>query len=141
VSLAPEANLALLLEGKEPNAFFAVGDPEYVAQGEFAKEALTELELYNQLEPFFVFLRDEYQVMNTISKFEVYGITYLTEVTKNPKLKVIDIFPDSSHDPIYYDAVVVAGENMPPARKFVEYLAQPEAQAIFVKHGLGLKNL
>ena len=37
---------------------------------------------------------------------------------------------------VHFTAAVVAGENMTPARLFLEYLKSPEAQAIFRKNGL-----
>jgi ABC-type molybdate transport system substrate-binding protein len=37
---------------------------------------------------------------------------------------------------VRFTAAVVAGENMTPARKFLEYIKSPEAQPFFMKNGL-----
>lgn len=42
---------------------------------------------------------------------------------------------DSSYPPIVYHAMAIAGENMPLARDFIEFLKTSEAQEIFARYG------
>ena len=48
----------------------------------------------------------------------------------------LTVAPESTHDPIVYPAAVVkASRNKEAARRFIEFLSSPAAQAIFQKYG------
>jgi molybdate transport system substrate-binding protein len=64
------------------------------------------------------------------------GLVYGSDALTSNKVRVVTTAPDSSHDPIIYPAAVLKkSHSQDAARKFVEFLATPAAQAIFQKHG------
>jgi molybdate transport system substrate-binding protein len=70
-----------------------------------------------------------------ISHGQTAGIVFASEAYKNPEVKVIANIDDNFHDPIIYQAAVVAGENMSNARGFIDFLKSDDAKKIFKKYG------
>jgi len=61
------------------------------------------------------------------------GIVYFSDTIRNNKLKLLKII--EKEDPIIYQAVVVAGQNMNQARNYLDYIKSVETKDIFKKHG------
>jgi molybdate transport system substrate-binding protein len=65
-----------------------------------------------------------------------FGIVYGTDARAEPKVRVVDVFPASTHEPIAYPAAAT-GRATAEARAFVRYLVGPKAQAILARAGFG----
>jgi molybdate transport system substrate-binding protein len=65
------------------------------------------------------------------------GIVYGTDAKDNARVRVVDTFPASSHDPITYPAAVTTRGGA-QAAAFVRYLRGARAQAIFSRYGFAL---
>ncbi len=52
-------------------------------------------------------------------------------------MRVAATFPAGSHAPIVYPAAVVADGQVAAARRLLAFLREPEAQAVFRRHGFG----
>lgn len=64
------------------------------------------------------------------------GVVYETDATAEPKVKIVDIFPEDSHPPIIYPiAIIGATKNGDAAKAFIDYLKSPDAQSFFTKQG------
>jgi molybdate transport system substrate-binding protein len=74
-----------------------------------------------------------------ISHGETAGITYYSDAYNNQEVQILDIINDSLHDPILYQAAVVAGENMTIARDFLMFLKSNQAKQIYKKYGFILE--
>lgn len=70
-----------------------------------------------------------------IAHGETAGIVYLTDAYNNKEVKILNVIDDSSHNPIIYQAAVVAGENMTLARDFLIFLQSTRAKEIYKKYG------
>jgi molybdate transport system substrate-binding protein len=62
------------------------------------------------------------------------GIVYETDAKAEPNVKIVGIFPESSHAPILYPAALTK-DAKPEARGFLTYLSSPKAEAVFAKDG------
>jgi molybdate transport system substrate-binding protein len=62
------------------------------------------------------------------------GIVYTTDARAEPRVRVLDTFPDNTHPPIVYP-VALTREAKPLAREFLNYLESPAAAAVFRKAG------
>ena len=115
----------------------ALGDPASVPAGEYARQTLGALHLLDKLKPKLVFGSDVRQVLTFVETGNAdAGLVYATDAQASGKVRVVAAAPESAHDPIVYPAAVVKGSRgEEAARKFVEFLCSPAAQAIFVKHG------
>ena len=64
------------------------------------------------------------------------GIVYESDAAAEPKVKVVDVFPEDSHPPIIYPIAVLAdAKSAAAASAFIRYLRTPEGQAYFTKEG------
>lgn len=115
----------------------AVGNPESVPAGQYARQALTRLGLWHRLQPKCVSGGDVRQTLFFVERGEAdAGIVYATDAAVAPGVCVafeLDLDPS---DPIRYPAVLLKRNRPhPAAERFYEFLASPQAEAIFTSHG------
>jgi len=115
----------------------ALGDPASVPAGQYGKETLSSLHIWDQLNTKFVLGKDVRQVLTYVETGNAdAGLVYATDARTSGKVRVIASAPESTHMPIVYPAAIVKGSrNQAAARVFLDYLASPPARAIFLKHG------
>lgn len=116
----------------------AVGDPESVPAGQYAKEALTTLGLWEQVEAKASLGTNVTEVLNWVAEGSAdTGIVYATDAAANDKVKVIAEAPEGSlaKKVIYPVGIVSASAKKEAAQKFVEFLQSDEAIAVFEKYG------
>jgi molybdate transport system substrate-binding protein len=118
----------------------AVGDPTNVPAGIYAKEALTNLKLWDSIEAKLAPAADVRAALTLVSRGEApLGIVYETDAKVDANVRIVSAFPDDSHKPIIYPVAVVKTSKNPDAAKFVGYLSGPAAREIFVKYGFTVK--
>jgi molybdate transport system substrate-binding protein len=115
----------------------AIGDPESVPAGEYAKEVLIQLNLYDALQDKFIFAKDVRQVLSYVESGNVdAGIVYATDAKSSSKVTVATTAPAESHKPIVYPvAVLKDSKNPEPSQAFLEFLASEAALKIFEQYG------
>ncbi|MGB5593658.1 MAG: molybdate ABC transporter substrate-binding protein [Crocosphaera sp.] len=115
----------------------ALGEPKSVPAGEYAKEVLTYLKLYQKLTPKLVFGKNVRQVLFYVETGNVdAGIVYATDAKISDKVKVMANAPQGSHSPIVYPvAVIKESKNPDEAEKFVDFLLGDKAQKVFEDYG------
>jgi len=115
----------------------ALGDPASVPAGQYGKQTLTSLNLYDKLRAKIVLAKDVRQVLTYVETGNAdAGLVYATDAHLSGKVRAVAVAPESSHDPIVYPVAMVAGSrNQQEVRAFLAYLASPVARAVFVKHG------
>jgi len=115
----------------------ALGNPASVPVGQYGKQTLLSLHLWDRLNTRFVLGKDVRQVLTYVETGNAdAGLVYATDARTSTKVRVIATAPELAHDPIVYPAAVLKGSrNEPAARAFIDYLASPDAQAIFQKRG------
>lgn len=107
------------------------GDPEYLAEGTYGLETLNSLSLMGEMEPCFSFLQEHSDMLRSITRYKGYGLVFSSETRIFPGIKEVNQVPADAHSPIHYQAVVVAGEDMPAGREFLSYLLSGAAKNIF----------
>ncbi len=101
-------------------------------------QTLESLHLTAAVTPRLVYGSNVRQVLDYVQQNEVdAGIVYATDVRQaGDAVKVIATADASTHDAIEYPAVLVTGaSHSAAARKFLDYLLTPPAQAIFTASG------
>ncbi|MGF1568582.1 MAG: molybdate ABC transporter substrate-binding protein [Nodosilinea sp.] len=118
----------------------AIGEPQSVPAGGYAKEVLTTLTLFEALQPKLVFGQDVRQVLAYVETGNVdAGLVYATDVIGSDQVRVVATAPADSHAPISYPvAVVQASEDAEAAQAFVDFLSSQAAIAIFQRYGFGM---
>jgi molybdate transport system substrate-binding protein len=132
VKLGPGAPL---LEALGDNGRLATGDPDSVPAGRYARSALTTLNLWDALQSRLVRTENVRIALMYVARGEApLGIVYATDAGVEPRVRVVDTFPESSHKPITYPVALTRSAD-PDARSFSTFLRGSEAQAIFVAAG------
>jgi molybdate transport system substrate-binding protein len=118
----------------------AIGEPESVPAGRYAKEALTSLSLFDALQPKMVFTKDVRQVLSYVETGNVdAGLVYATDANVSDQVQVITTAPADTHSPIIYPiGVVTDSENADAAQEFIDFLSEEGAIAIFESYGFAL---
>ncbi|KAA0955788.1 molybdate ABC transporter substrate-binding protein [Sporosarcina sp. ANT_H38] len=116
---------------------FAIGNPDTVPAGIYAKEALTKLGQWETLETKFIFGKDVRQVLTFVETGNTeMGIVFTSDAKSSDKVEVILEIDPSLHSPaIYPGAIITATEHPQAARAFLDYMKTSEAQEILTAHG------
>lgn len=114
----------------------AVGDPDHVPAGRYAKQALESLQLWQQAAPLLARTSDARGALVLVERGESpLGIVYGTDALVTKKVKTVATFPADSHNVIEYPLVLVNDKPSLAVKTFYQYLQGPEARAVFVKYG------
>jgi len=114
----------------------ALGDPEHVPAGRYAKAALEHLGVWAAVEPKTVFAGDVRAALAFVEQNEVAaGIVYATDAAISGKVKVIGAFPGDSHDPVVYPIAILAGHDRPAVAAFLAFLLSEAAAELLRGYG------
>ena len=115
----------------------AIGHPNIVPAGTYAKEALIHLGLWETLQSKFVFGTDVRASLAYVTAGNAdVAIVYKTDTTLTRHIKVLYQLPAEAYTPIIYPAVIIIeSERKQLARRFMTYLYSMESGEIFEKHG------
>lgn len=116
----------------------ATGDPDSVPVGRYAKAALTTLGVWNDVADRLVRAENVRSALAFVARGEVpLAIVYETDARVDPKVRVVDLFPETSHPPIRYP-VALTRQASPAAAALLAYLRGPQAAAIFRRYGFSV---
>ena len=114
----------------------AIADSELAPAGQYAREALMRLGLWERLE---ASILPSPHIRAALSYVETgnadVGIIYVTDLGAADEVQVLEEIPSENHSPIIYPAGVLTSGKGGSASSFVEYLADDEAGRIFRRHG------
>jgi molybdate transport system substrate-binding protein len=115
----------------------AIGEPDSVPAGKYAKQALIKLELWEKLKEKIVPAQDVRQALTFVETGAAEaGIVYATDAAISKKVKVAVEISENLTGPIRYPIVLLAqGKGKPEAELFFRRLISPEAVKIFKKYG------
>lgn len=123
----------------EPNTLsqIAIGEPESVPAGKYAKEALESLGKWNEVQDKLVFAKDVRQVLTYVESGNAdIGFVYSSDANASDKVKVLAEADTSIHTPIVYPAAIVAdSKNQTEAQQFIDFLHSDVGQSILEKYG------
>jgi molybdate transport system substrate-binding protein len=117
------------------NERLATGDPDVVPAGRYARSALQNLGVWNDVANRLVRAENVRSAMVYVARGEApLGIVYETDARVDPKVRIVDVFPASSHPPIAYPIALTRGAS-PAAARFIDYLRGPDGKSAFLKSG------
>ncbi|MGS2779103.1 molybdate ABC transporter substrate-binding protein [Robertmurraya sp. GLU-23] len=118
----------------------AIGIPETVPAGSYAKEVLLNAKLWNQIENKLIYTKDVSQVLTYVETKNVdAGIVYKTDALTSKKVEVTENINPSLHSPImYYFGVLANTTNSKESISLFEFLQSPAAQQVFKKYGFNV---
>ncbi|MDD3254049.1 MAG: molybdate ABC transporter substrate-binding protein [Lachnospiraceae bacterium] len=117
----------------------ALGDPESVPAGQYAKEALTNLGIWDQIQDKISLGTNVTEVLNQVAAASAdAGIVYATDAASMAdQVEVIAEAPEGSLEKkvIYPAAVLKKTTHEPEAQAFLEFLQSEEAMKVFESYG------
>jgi molybdate transport system substrate-binding protein len=131
VTIAPGFDLAKLAgDGR-----IATGDVKAVPVGLYAKAALEKLGVWSAVEPKLAMTANVRAALVLVARGEVpLGIVYATDARVEPGVKVVGVFPDTSHDPIVYPVAATVSAKQETSQ-YLAYLRSTAAKSIFESYG------
>jgi len=116
----------------------ALGSPSGVPAGRYARGALDAAKLWTTVEPKAVYAQNVRQALDYVARGEVEaGFVYATDAAiQKDKVKVA--FVVATETPISYPIAAVSGSpNADAARRFLDFVLSPAAQAVLTRYGFG----
>lgn len=114
----------------------ALGKPEGVPAGRYAKQALQAAQLWPQIEAKAIYASNVRQALDYVARGEVdVGLVYATDAVAQ-KDKVQVLFGVPTPTPIHYPIAIVRTSTQAPAAKgFIAFVNSAAGQAILARHG------
>jgi len=132
VTLDPKTDWKTLLHGER----LAVGDPDHVPAGIYAKEALQKLGAWEGVAPSLAPANNVRAALALVERNETpYGIVYGSDAVASDKVQVVGHFPATSHKPVEYPMAIVNDHDNAAVKAFYDYLKGPQAAVIFKHYG------
>ena len=115
----------------------AIAAPDLAPAGTYAREALKELGLWEQVEGKLVFAPDVRATLAYVESGNAdAALVYETDARASNRVDVLDIVPIESYSPIVYPAALIAeAPNENDARLFLKFLSSPQATKTFQSLG------
>ena len=115
----------------------AIGTPESVPAGNYAKQSLQNLKIWDKVEDKLIYAKDVRQVLEYVDTGNAdCGLVYKSDtLAMKTGIAVMDL-PEASHDPIVYPAALIKDSGQAEAAsKFYQFLKTDYAAGIFEKYG------
>lgn len=114
----------------------AIGNPDSVPAGRYARAALQNAGLWDALKDKFIVGASVRQVLDYVARGEAdAGFVYTTDALQQ-KEKVAIIAAMKGHKPVLYPlALVKDGKNPQAAQEFIKLVLSSEGQAVLAKYG------
>ncbi|MBB6216906.1 molybdate transport system substrate-binding protein [Anaerosolibacter carboniphilus] len=115
----------------------SIGDPEVVPAGQYAKDSLVYLNLWEGIQHKIVFAKDVRQVMAYVERGEVdAGIIYRSDAVHLKSSFIKETFDEEWHNPIVYPAAMATdSKEKDAAARFLSFIQNEESIKIFEKNG------
>ncbi|MGR5231597.1 molybdate ABC transporter substrate-binding protein [Vibrio rotiferianus] len=142
VLIAPQASSVTPFNFSDANAWsqalddnrLALGNPVSVPAGMYARESLTNLGVWKQLERQIAPAKNVRLALALVERGEApLGIVYKTDALLTDKVKVVGEFASDTHANIVYPAAIVKDSKQ--SEQFFEYLKSDDAKQVFVQYG------
>lgn len=114
----------------------AMADPDNVPAGKYGKASLTSLGVWSSIEKRIARAENVRAALALVERGEApFGIVYATDARASRRVRIIGVFPASSHPPITYPIAVLRSSTHREAEAFSRFLISREGNAIFARRG------
>ncbi|WP_371718442.1 molybdate ABC transporter substrate-binding protein [Anabaena sp. UHCC 0204] len=117
-----------------------IGEPRSVPAGQYAKQVLEKLKIWENVKPKLVFANNVRQVLASVETGNAdAGLVYITDAKISNQVKIVVAADEKYHSPIIYPlAVVKRSKNIDAAKNFSQFLSSEQAKKVFKKYGFVL---
>lgn len=118
----------------------ALADPATVPAGRYAKAALERLGVWRDIAGRIVPAGNVRAALALVERGVVpLGVVYATDARASGKVRVIGMFPASSHPPITYPVALLKTSSHREAEAFRRFLISREGRTILARRGFGVR--
>lgn len=139
VFVAPQTTNITELSDVKTLKLVALGSPDSVPAGQYAKQAMGAAGIYSELEENkkLIFAKTVRQALLYADRGEVDGsFVYRTDALLAQNAKILFVVPDELYDRVAYPlALTVTGAESQTAQDFYQFMSSPEAIAILKEYG------
>ena len=133
LTVAPGFGLAAALGA---DGRLAIGEPNSVPAGKYAKAALIRLGAWAAVETRLVPAVNVRAALSFVARAEApLGIVYRSDAVSEKDVRVVDSFPPSSYPPIVYPVGLLKDGDNAAGHRLLEFLHSSQARAVFVRFG------
>ncbi|EIF8959386.1 molybdate ABC transporter substrate-binding protein [Vibrio parahaemolyticus] len=142
VLIAPQSSSLAVFNFADANAWeaalngsrLALGNPTSVPAGMYAKESLTTLGVWKDIQTKVAPAKNVRLALALVERGEApLGVVYKTDAQLTSKVKIVGEFASDTHAAIVYPAVVV--NDSTESRQFFQYLKSEDAKRVFAHYG------
>lgn len=121
--------------------YLALGDPDHVPAGIYARQALEAMGVWPRLTNRVARAANVRAALVLVERAEVNaGIVYATDAMISRKVVVKGEIPKAFHDPIAYPAALVTTNPASAVKRFFGFLSSSLAQELWKRNGFELAN-
>ena len=139
VTVSPDATMPSKsgLEALTGSDRIGIADPKMAPAGQYAKTALINLGLWDELQPRVVYGNDVRVTLYYAESSNVdTAIVYISDAIISKKIGIILDLPEDIHPPIVYPAAIIAGsDNQDDASRFLDFLTEDDSYQVFARYG------
>lgn len=117
----------------------AIGTPETVPAGKYAKEAFINSKIWEKIENDIVYAKDVRSAAQYVDLYEVdFSLIYKTDAKVLKNSEIVYIVPEELHSPIVYSYGIIKDRASEEVVKFYEFLASETAKKYYEKYNFEL---
>ncbi len=118
----------------------AIADPASVPAGRYGKVALEKLGVWQGVATRIAPAENVRAALALVERGAApLGIVYATDAKASAKVRVVGVFPASSHPPITYPVALLKTSTNREAEAFRRFLISGQGRAILARHGFGTR--
>ncbi|MDF4411322.1 molybdate ABC transporter substrate-binding protein [Vibrio parahaemolyticus] len=142
VLITPQSSSLAVFNFADANAWeaalngsrLALGNPTSVPAGMYAKESLTTLGVWKEIQTKVAPAKNVRLALALVERGEApLGVVYKTDAQLTSKVKIVGEFASDTHAAIVYPAAVVSDST--ESRQFFQYLKSEDAKRVFAHYG------
>ncbi|MGG7076676.1 molybdate ABC transporter substrate-binding protein [Clostridium sardiniense] len=136
-----EKKIDNLDELKNVKGKIGVGEVSTVPAGQYTKQTLDNLKLWDSLKDKFIYAKSVTNVVNYVESGDVdYGFVYKTDAMNLKDSKIVYEIPNDYHKMIEYSLCLLKdSKNIDESKKFIDFLKGDKAKEIFKEYGFGVE--
>jgi molybdate transport system substrate-binding protein len=137
-----DKNIKSIESLKDKDIRLAIGEVATVPVGQYSKEFLQNVKLWEGLRNNIVYAKDVKAVLNYVEKGEAEaGIVYYSDAVNLKNSYIAYRIPEDTHSPILYPMVVIEqSKNKTDAMDFIKFIGRSQTKEVFKKYNFGVKE-
>tara|TARA_B100001123_G_scaffold447434_1_gene604958 strand:+ start:573 stop:1370 length:798 start_codon:yes stop_codon:yes gene_type:complete len=131
-----QLSFSALIQDLGSEGRLAIGDPDSVPAGIYAREALLGLKLWTIVKDRLATASNVRSALMLVSRGETpLGVVYKSDALHTDEVAIVKTLPTTSHSAIIYPIAIVTGRTKPSTYHLLNYLTSRNTAKVFRRHG------